>query len=104
MNSQIKSKPYIVKTVCYKGIPSGPQGFRKIIQNGFYDDVPSASSEHSEGSLHELLNSRLKSAHSSSEVFLRKNKYLEICHKHTHIHAYLPTTYRKNYVVTTLTS
>ena len=47
MNSQIKSKPYIVKTVCYKGIPSGPQGFRKIIQNGFYNDVPSASSEHS---------------------------------------------------------
>ena len=36
MNSQIKSMPYIVKTVCYEGIP------RKIIQNGLYNDAPRA--------------------------------------------------------------
>ena len=43
--------------VCYNDAPSALLKLRKIYDKECYDGVPSAPSEHSENSLHELLNS-----------------------------------------------
>ena len=66
--------------VCYDVVPSALLKLRKWYDKVCYDGIPSAPSEHSENLLHEILNSWLKIAHSSSEIFLRKKEYLEIYH------------------------
>ena len=43
--------------VCYYVVPSALLKLRKIYDKECYDGIPSAPSEHSENSLHEILNS-----------------------------------------------